>query len=136
MPRTLAARGSCAVARMAWPWRERATNNESAAPRAMQATKTSTFTFATPTSPSKKNQLPSPLSAMRSAPPKARAINCCKMMAMPNVASTESNMSRPMHDHRLEQDPAERIERRRSDRHGEKRRHPLLGAEHGDEAAE
>ncbi len=91
-----------------------------------------------PTSPSKKNQLPSPLSTMRSAPPKPRAISCCKTMAMPNVASTELNMSRPieMHDHRLEQHPAEHIERGGRDRNGDQRRQALLDAQHRDEAAE
>ncbi len=62
----------------------------------MQAANTISFTLAMPTSPSKKNQLPSPLSTMRSAPPKPRAISCCMTMAMPNVASTELNMSRPI----------------------------------------
>ena len=41
-----------------------------------------------------------------------------------------------MHDHGLEQDPAEPIEGDRRDRHGKQRRHALLDAQHRDEAAQ
>ena len=107
--------GSCAVARIAWPWRERARNSASASPSAMQAANTISLILATPTSPSKKNQLPSPLSAMRSAPPKA-----ARHQLLHDDGDAEGRQHRvehvaahEMHDHGPEQDPAERIERQR-----------------------
>ena len=93
---TLAARGSCDVARMAWPMRlnfMKVMTMEANRPARISEMN---LMLATVTMPSKNELISNPDSAACTSGPKARFNNCEMTNAKPNVANSDVNKSLPM----------------------------------------
>ncbi len=94
MPMTRAARGFCAVARIAWPMRE--VFMKKTTPAASDAASTTPISLAigTSTKPSKKYSVSYSSLMLCVSDPNSRLRICAIMIATPKVASSEVNRSR------------------------------------------